>query len=322
MDLRKPPKFIHHPKLIWVEAAIGFLLIVALAAAVAGAKRQGDPRIVAVDQDARFNLDPEADVPPLVRETEEGEVITREINTGNWVRHTDDAYHFSLRYPGGDWFVQTFGDYTVVVPPGDLGRIQIAASDAARNSPVEQAERGALREGLFSETTFAGRAAVQWTCVACTGNRYARSVRVTDLRATNWGTRNEIWYDFSLPAGIDRTEALALLLQFDTILDTFFIDTAFNPAEWPRYTSTDEGFSVAYPPGWGFREAIVGEGTDFIVYFGRELPTVGDGLRIYRRGNAEAAVGARRPCGDVLFDLVRIGNDAAVDAMISSFRCQ
>jgi hypothetical protein len=322
MDLRKPPKFIHHPRLIWVEAAVGFLLIVALAAAVAGARRQGDPRVVTLGQDDRFNMEPQDEAPPVVQETEDGEVIVREVSTGNWALHKDDAYHFSFRYPDESWLVQTFGDYTVLAPPNNLGRLEIATRNSARNSPVEAAERGQLTEGIFAETTVAGRSAVQWTCIACTGNRYARAVRITDLRATNWGQSNEIWYDFRLPSGLDRTEALAQVVLFDTLIDTFFIDTAFNPAAWPRYTNTDEGFSIAYPPGWGFREAIVGEGTDFIVYFGNELPTVGDGLRVYRRGNAEAAVGARRPCGEILFDLVRIGNDAEVDAMMRTFRCE
>lgn len=315
----------YHPWLARAE----FLVLVIILAALFGAVRAFEfgqtPELVSVPP-GRENLPPLPESPTSVaRITPGGEiVITEEINMSRWLTYESTAYHYSFRYPSDDWFIEEFGDYAVLVPPGDIGRIEINAVAVGRESPLDGARRGDTLEGILTENdAFAGRSADQYRCVSCKKNRFARHIRMTDLRGTNWGSTNEIWYDFSLEAGEKHIDALTAVALFDRVLSTFILDDAFNEEVWPRYTNTDAGFSIKHPPAWGFREALIGEGTDFIVALGPDIPSIGRGLRVYMRGNADPVVGARRVCGDFAYDMVRDpGAGAETDVMIQSFLCQ
>lgn len=325
MDFRKPPKFIFHPWLVYIELGLLIGMLVLLAIAVRGLELGSEPQLVRVPE-GRENLPPLPEViNPIVRINLEGEiVITEEISISAWQTYTNDSYHYSLRYPSDDWFVEEFHDYAVLVPPGDIGRIQINTVNVGGVSVLDRVGINDPDQGIVTENDlFANRSANQYRCIACAQDRYARHIRITDLRGTNWGTKNEVWYDFSIAEGESELDALTAVTLFDRILSTFELDSAFNPGIWAVYENTDAGFSIKYPPTWGFREALIGEGTDFIVAFGPDIPVIGRGLRVYLRGNADTALGARRLCGDFAYDMVRDpGAGAETDVMISSFRCR
>ena len=328
-DLKKPPKFIFHPWLVWVELGLLIGLLILLYAAVRGAGL-GEPELTRVPE-ARQNLDPlpEPDPNPVARMNQEGEIIIdEEISIENWETFTNDTYHFSLRYPaaGPDaWFVESFKDYTVIVPPGDIGRIEINTVNVGGASVLDRVGIEDPKEGFVTEgDQFSDRAANQYRCIACSqGKRFARHIRITDLRGTNWGSKNEIWYDFTIGSGETQLQALGLVALFDRILSTFVLDNAYNAERWLTYENIDAGFSIRHPQSWGFREAIAGEGTDFIVAFGPDIPQIGRGLRVYLRGTGDTQQGVRRLCGDFAYDLVRDpGSGSETDVMISSFRCR
>lgn len=326
-DLKKPPKFVFHPRLVWVELGALLLLLILLASAVRGLDLGGEPELTQVPA-ARENLDPlpETDPDPIARINQEGEiVIDQEISTQNWLTYENEQYHFSFRYPGDDWFVESFRDYTVLVPPGDIGRIEINTVNVDGPSALDQAGFLDPDEGFITENDqFADRSANQYRCVSCSGGtRFARHIRITDLAGTNWGSKNEIWYDFSIGANETQLDALGTVALFDRILSTFVLDNAYNSELWLTYENSDAGFSIRHPQSWGFREDVPNADVGFIVAFGPDVPQLGRGLRVYLRGTGDTRTGVRRICGDFAYDMVREpGSGSETDIMITTFRCR